>query len=352
MREISGIYSIVSRRTLHHRLLVDREKFPLSACSACTNYTDGSGWCSKPRYRQRTSHFPPDRSTVASTFLISSSARAREGCPAPRTQTSNSTAKGQCYYRSYTSHNTAECDTLEYAQHGQSSQCQQGNGMPDMATAQSQTTSGRDIQAQQRQAIRRETSRHRRPVSQPAGQGAGFMCRREEPDSSTRPNAASVTATSRHPGTSNPRLHSAWDNNVICRFKHDRRQGHRRLHAQTPASRIYPVLATHKCQNSAGFGFASYRRQLRSSQTPTSIVVAQAPSPVPFTLHSDVQFVAQYGGTMVPGNYRQTYPPWIIQKRSGFNQSNYAVSRKSQPESTRFYLERICRTDHDKDRQM
>jgi len=146
MREISGTDYIVFRRTLHHRNMVDREKFSLPSSSTRPNYPDGCRRRSQSGYRTRASYLPPHRSIVASTVFISSPAGNRKGCPASRTQTSHSTAKGQCYYRGNASHNTAECNALEYAQHGQSSQCQQGDCMPDMATAQSQTSSCRNIQ--------------------------------------------------------------------------------------------------------------------------------------------------------------------------------------------------------------
>ena len=223
---------------------------------------------------------------------------------------------------------------------------------PDMATAQSQATSCRDIQTQSRQAVCRETSRYRWAISQSARQSTGLVCRRKESDPSSRPNATFITFTPRPSGASDTRLYTARNDNFIRCLEHARWKGHRRLHAQTPASRIYPVLTTRKCQNPAGFGFASYRRQLWCSQAPTGHKLAQASSSVPLALYSNIQFMAEYGGTLVPGNYRQTYSPWFIQKRSGSNQGNYAVSRQSQPKSTRFYLERISRTDYGKDRQM
>ena len=168
MNEISRTHHIIVRRTLHHRLLVDREKLSLPSCSTRPDYPDGGRRCSEPGYCQRTPDFPSDCSTLASAFFVSSPAWARKGCPAPRTKAAHSAAKDQCHYRGHPSYYTAERDALEHAQYGQSSGRQQSNGMPDMATAQSQTTFGRDIQTQPRQTIRRKTSRYCRALSQPS----------------------------------------------------------------------------------------------------------------------------------------------------------------------------------------
>lgn len=352
MREISRNHYIVSRRTLNHQCMVDREKFPLSDCSACPDHPYGSGRQSKPRYRQRTPYFPPNRSTLASTFSISSFARIGKRCSASWTQTAYPAAKNQRNYRSHSSHDAPQCDTLEHAHYGQSFGSEQGNRMSDMATTQSQAAFGRNIQTQPRQTICRKASRYRRAISQSSGQSAGFVCRRKKPDSGPRQDTAFITFASRHSGTPDARLYTARNDNFIRRLKHAQRQSHRRLYAQAPASRIYPLLTTHKCQNSAGFGTASYCRQLRCSQTPAGLEVAKASSPVPLAFYANLQFLAQYGGALVPGDYRQAYPPGLVQKRPGFNQSNYAVSRLSQPESSRFHLERIGRTDYVKDCQM
>ena len=352
MREISGTHYIISQRTLCYRRMVDGKKFLISPCSTRPDYPDGSRRYLKSGYRQRTSHFPSDRSALASAVFISSFNRARKGCSASWTQAAHSTAKNQCHYRGHSSYDAAQCNTLEHTQYGQSFGCQQGNGMPDMATAQSQAASCRNIQTQPRQAICRKTPRCRWIVSQSAKQSAGLMCRRKKSDSSPRPNPAFTTLAPRYSSAPDARLYTARNNNFIRRLKYARRENHRRLHAPASASRIYPVLTTYKCQNPTRFRFTSYRRQLWYSQASASFEMAQTSSPIPFAFYSDIQLMAQYGGALVQGNYRQTYSPRFIQECSGFNQSNYAVSRQSQPESTRLYLECIGRANYDKDRQM
>lgn len=341
MNETCRTHYIVLRRMLNNRLLVEWKEFPLQARPACTDYSHGGGRRSKSGYLQGIEDFSPDRSALASEILVSSSVRARKRCSTSWPQAAYSTTKDQCYYRGYPSNYTAKCDALEHAKHGQGSQGQQGDGVPYMATVQSQTTSGRNIQAQSRQTIRRETARCCWSLSQPAGQSTGLMCRREESDPGPRPNTTLVAITSRYSCTSNTRLYATRNNNVICGPQHAGRQNHRRLYASTSTSGIHPVFAAHQRQNSAGSGFAPYRRQLRHSQTSARSGLAQAASPVPFSLHTDIQFVAQYGRTLVPGNYRQTYPSWFVQKRSGPNQRHYAVLGKPQSEPARFHLERI-----------
>ena len=369
MCEISGTNYIVSRRMLDHRRMVNLpdyiiqaggKKFSLPSCSTRPDYPDGGRRYSKSGYRQRTSYFSSDRSALASAVSVSSPVRARKGCSASWAQAAHSTAKNQCYYRGYPPYDATRCPAriVQAGTHWSTRSMAKALGVskatvcPDMATAQSQATSCRDIQTQSRQAVCRETSRYRWAISQSARQSTGLVCRRKESDPSSRPNATFITFTPRPSGASDTRLYTAWNDNFIRCLEHARWKGHRRLHAQTPASRIYPVLTTRKCQNPAGFGFASYRRQLWRSQAPTGHKLAQASSSVPLALYSNIQFMAEYGGTLVPGNYRQTYSPWFIQKRSGSNQGNYAVSRQSQPKSTRFYLERISRTDYGKERQM
>ncbi len=341
MNEISRTYHIIIKRRNDPELLGNWKKLSISHSSACPDYPHGGGWCSKPGYRQRTPYITSDSATLAPTVLISTPARSGKRCSTPWAQATYSATKDQRRYRGYAPYGAAECDTLEYAKHGQGFRCQQSYNMSNMATTQSQTPSGRNIQTQPGQAIRRKTSRYRRPVSQPAGQGACFMRRREEPDSSPRQDTTVIPVTSWYSRASNLRLHAARDNDVIRRFKYARRQGYRRLYASAPAPGIYPVLTAYQCQDPAGLRPALNSGQLRRPQTSAGPKMAQTESTVSSSLYTDIQFMAQYGGTLVPGNHRQTHSSRFIQKRSRVDQSHYAISGKSQPESTRFYLGRI-----------
>src|SRR3990167_5613376 len=211
MCEISGTNYIVSRRMLDHRRMVNLpdyviqaggKKFSLPSCSTRPDYPDGGRRYSKSGYRQRTSYFSSDRSALESAVSVSSPVRARKGCSASWAQAAHSTAKNQCYYRGYPPYDATRCDALEHTQYGQGFGRQQSNGMPDMATAQSQATSCRDIQTQSRQAVCRETSRYRWAISQSARQSTGLVCRRKESDPSSRPNATFITFTPRPSGAS------------------------------------------------------------------------------------------------------------------------------------------------------
>ena len=328
MCEISGTNYIVSRRMLDHRRMVNLpdyviqaggKKFSLPSCSTRPDYPDGGRRDSKPRYWPKNFIFlvRPFSSGVSGFcfFACPGSKRMLRVLGASRAFNSE---KSMLLSRlpSIRRHpmpcpNSSGGDALEHTQYGQGFGRQQSNGMPDMATAQSQATSCRDIQTQSRQAVCRETSRYRWAISQSARQSTGLVCRRKESDPSSRPNATFITFTPRPSGASDTRLYTARNDNFIRCLEHARWKGHRRLHAQTPASRIYPVLTTRKCQNPAGFGFASYppersragRRQLWCSQAPTGHKLAQASSSVPLALYSNIQFMAEYGGTLVPGNY-------------------------------------------------
>ena len=341
MHENSGTHFIVLRRARYPRHMVDREKLSLPSGSAFPDYPNGGRGCPKPGYRQRASNFKADRPTLAAEILISSSPRFGKRCPPSRTQATHSPEKNQCHYRGHASNNTAQCNTLEHSQHGQISGRQQSDGVQDMATAQSQTASCRNIQAQSRQAIRRETSRCRWPLSQPAGQGVGPMRRRKEPDPSSRSDTTFTPLASRHSGASDARLHTTRNNNFVCRSKYARWQGYWRLYAPASASGIYPFLATHKRQDPAGFGPASHCRQLWHPQTPAGLEVAQSTPSISPSLYPNIQFVAQHGRTLVPGDYRQTYSTRFVQERSRPDRRDYEISRESQPKPACLYLERI-----------
>ena len=111
---------------------------------------------------------------------------------------------------------------------------------------------------------------------------------------------------------SNARLHATWDYDVIRRFKHARWSSYRRLYASPSASRIYSLFTTHQRQDSSISGLAPYRRQLWNTQASTRSEMAETPSTVPFSLCSDIQLLAQYGGTLVRRNYKKTHTSRIF----------------------------------------
>jgi len=352
MHEISRTHPFVSRRASNIGFLGSREKLSISPCPARSNHSYGRRRCLKSGYSQGASSVSSDCPALAPAFLVSTLTGGREGRSASRPKSAHYPAKNKRCYRGDFAHSAAECHSLEQPQHGQSHRLEPISDNAYLETIQSQTALSRDVQAQPRQALYQKIARYCRPVFKPSGQGPGSLCRREESDSSSRSNPAYVAFASGNTSSSNVRLHAARHNNVIRRFEYARRQSHRRLHAPASTSRIYPVLTAYQCQDPAGPGPAPYRRQLWYSQASTSFKMARAASSVPSSLHSDVQFMAQYGGALVQGDYRQAYSPRFIQKRSGPDRSHYTIPRESQPESARFYLERVCGNNHGKDRQM
>jgi len=326
MNEISRANNIISRRARYYPLMVDGEKSSLSTCSACPYYPHGGRRSSEPGYRKRTSSFPPDRSVVAAEVFISSPYWARKRCAASRPKPAHTTAENQRHYRSHASHNTRTRHTLEHTRHGQGAKCQQGHGLPCVETAQPQAAFGQDIQAEQRQALHGEVAGCCRPVSKSSEQGSGPMCRREEPDPSPRPDTATIAIAARYPGAADTRLHTTRNDNFIRGAKHARRQGNRGLYGPASAPGVHPIPADHRRKNPAGSGPASYRRQLRHTQTSARFEVAQASSPVPPALYTDFEFMAKHGGTMVPGNNRQAYPTRLFRKRPGLDSCNYGLS--------------------------
>jgi len=326
MNEIGRANNIIFRGARHYPLMVDGEKSSLSTCSACPYYPHGGRRSSEPGYCKRTSSFPPDRSVVAAEVFISSPDRARKGCAAPRPESAYTAAENQRHYRSHASHDTRTRNTLEHTRYGQGAKCQQGHGLPCVETAQPQAASGQDIQAEQRQTIHGEVAGCCRPISKSSKQGSGPMCRREEPDPSSRPDTTIITITARHPGAADTRLHTTRNDNSIRGAEHARRQSHRGLHGPASAPGVHPLPADHRRQNPAGFGSASYRRQLRHPQTSTRFKVAQASSTVPPALYTDIEFMAKHGGTMVPGNHRQAHPTRLFRKCPGLDSCNYGLS--------------------------
>ena len=161
------------------------------------------------------------------------------------------------------------------------------------------------FKTQQRQTFFRETPRCGRSLFKSSRQSSNLMCRREKSNPGTGTHQTLNAVTSRHCGPSDTRLYPPWDDNFIRDFKHDRWQSHRRLYAPPQASGIHPVPAIDQCQNSNGFGPASYCRQLRDSQTCSREGMAETPSQIPFAFYSNIQFMAQHGRTLVPRNHRQ-----------------------------------------------
>ncbi len=341
MNELSRTNNSNRRRTPDVGRMVHWAELFFSPGPTRQDRLHGCRWYSQSRHCQEVASFAANSSIMASAVFIFTPDWSRKRCSSSRTQTENSSTQNRCFGRGHITQQASKCDPLEHAEHGRSSRTQPVCGDSHLAQTQLKTTPCRNIQAQSGQTIQRKTPRRGRSLSQSTGQGARALCRREESNSSTRTNSSDNAGTSGNSRTSNSRLHSSRNNNLIRSFKHARWQSHWRLHATTSASGIYPVPAIDQCQNAGRFGTASYCRQLRDAQTCSCEVMAETPSSIPFAFYSHIQLMAQHGRTLVPGNHRQTHSARLIQKRPGINRRDHNISRESQPKSARFYLERI-----------
>ena len=108
----------------------------------------------------------------------------------------------------------------------------------------------RDLQAEPRSAVHRQSSRHRRPVSEPARSRPGAVRGREEPDSSPGSNRsrclphASRTDRTPHARLQTPRHHHACLPLSTCQ----RHASSGQLPSPSPLSRVPPLSRHHRAQ--------------------------------------------------------------------------------------------------------
>ena len=341
MNELSRTHNVITGGTPDVGRLVQREEFSFSRGSTRSYCSHGRRWAIESRHCQRVAHLTAYGSTMAAAIFIPSPVGSAERCAPPGSNTENPSTQNRRGCCRHITQQACQRNPLEHPQHGRGPRVKSIHRDAHLETAQPQTPFGRDIQTQQRQTFFRETPRCGRSLFKSSRQSSNLMCRREKSNPGTGTHQTLNAVTSRHCGPSDTRLYPPWDDNFIRGFKHDRWQSHRRLYAPPQASGIHPVPAIDQCQNSNGFGPASYCRQLRDSQTCSREGMAETPSQIPFAFYSNIQFMAQHGRTLVPRNHRQADSPRIVQKCSRADQRHYAISRESQPKSTRFYLERI-----------
>ena len=119
-------------------------------------------------------------------------------------------------------------------------------GAQDLEGARAEAALGRDLQAVARSGLRRQGGGRRRPLPQPAGQGAGAVGRREEPDSGARPHPAG-TADEEGPGRhDDPRLQASRHHHPVRGAQRAGRHGHRQLHAPPSAPRVPALSQAHR----------------------------------------------------------------------------------------------------------
>ena len=341
LRESCRNHNVVYRRTNHAGQLGHRTKFPLPACPACSDYPNGCRWPVESRYCSQTQDFSAHRPTVATTLLSASAFWPGKGCPSPWPYSTNLSAQDHCCYPGYFVHNSGQRNALEYAQHGQDSRSQRGHHSPNLEATQPETSFDRNLQTQPRQAIHREAPRCRGPLPQSSRQSLGSVRRREKSDSSPRSHSTSVTFKTRNPSTANPRLQTQRNHHSVRSPQHARRQSHWRLYASPPTSGIYSLPPTHQCSDTCRSGFTLDRRQLWHPQTSPRPILAETSPTISSAFHPHIQFLAQYGGTVVSRDHGQTDSPRFIQKCPLPGGSHKAVHRNTQSKSKSFHLDRF-----------
>lgn len=208
-----------SRGRDNHQPLGNRKKFSITHSSACSDYSSRSQRCFQPQYCPSTGTLSSDYSALARSFLCSAFGWSREGCPSPRTASKNQPTKSDFNCQCDATTDTSRCNTLEHPKHGQSSWRQQRYCFPYLERIQSQTTFGRDFQAQPRQKICRKTSRCGWALSESARQSSRLLRRRKEPNSGIRPNAAFTAITPWYSRAADSRLHATRYDNFIRGIK-------------------------------------------------------------------------------------------------------------------------------------
>ena len=121
-------------------------------------------------------------------------------------------------------------DALEHARHGEGIGRVDLLGASHLARLLAAAASHRDVQALDRSAVRREGSRHRRALSRSAGEGAGHLRRRKEPDPGARSHPAAAADASRTGRAAHARLRAPWHHDAVrgsyrCRDGGDGREG-------------------------------------------------------------------------------------------------------------------------------
>jgi len=312
-------HCLVSRRTLDLGAVGTWEKLPCALGSTCPDHPNGRRGDFEPGYRPQTENLSSHGPAVAAAFFGSAIARVGKGCSPAWAYSEDFGAQGACGGRGDYSHDPSQRNALEYKEHGRSSRVERSYDPSDMEAAQSQASLGQNLQAQPRQAFRREAHRRCRSVSESSGQVPGILGRREEPDPGSRPNSAWSSAQKgplRHDDT---RLQAPRHNHLVRGSQYARRQSDRRLHAASSASRVHSIPQQDRRRDPLRYQPASDRGQLWNSQASACEILAPTASTVPSTLYPDFKFLAELGRTVVSRDHRQTPAPWKLPKRTGID---------------------------------
>jgi len=302
-------YCVVARRTCDPENLGTWQKPSAAVGPACPNYPVGCRRDAEPGCGTGSEGLVSDGAFVAATLSGAAPAGTGKGCSPARSSSSDSGSKDSRRGGSDAAHDAARSHPLEYAHDGKSPRGERGDHSTNLEAAQPPTASCGNLPAQPGQTFYRKASRRGRAVSESTGQGAGAVRRREKPDSSAGQNPASVAVAAWDSRSPDTRLQAQRHHDLVRRAQHAGWQGHWPLHAAASPSGIYPLPETDRYGHTDGVGLAFDRGQLQHPQAPPRRVVVETPSPFPFALYPDLQFLAQSRRALVPRDHRQTTAP-------------------------------------------
>ena len=173
----------------------------------------------------------------------------------------------------------------------------------------SAAASQRDVQAVARSAVHRQGPGHRRAVSEPAGQGAGAVRRREvaDPGAGSQPTAAADAA--RASRAAHARLRAARHHVALCGLR--RRRAGRVIgqrHRRHRAIEFRKFLDTIDATVPDGPRRPSHPGQLRHAQDGPDPALAREAPPLPPALHADGRVLDQSGRALVRAAHREADP--------------------------------------------
>ena len=309
------------KRRRGHQPLGARENLSVAFGPTSANYPVGSPRSFQSRHSQATGRFPSNRSIVAGAIFGSPVIRSGERRPSPWTYSKNFSQESYGYCQYHPAYNPSQCDSLEYTQYGKSSGRQSNDCSTHMATIQSQTPLGQNIQTQQGQAVSREAVRYSWSLSESPRQSPRPLRRRKKSDSSTGTHSTVTSSETGRSCKTNSRLFPPWYNNVIRGIKHAGWNCNWRLHATAQTPGIYPISADYQYKNSIRFEPAPDCRQLWNPQTPTCSKMAKTSSSFSPAFYTYIQFLAESGRTMVFRDHVKKNSSWLVQKcqRADYN---------------------------------
>lgn len=328
---------------------------PFHATATSSTSHDYSHGCKRKKqqgYCRCVESVTPDHTTLARKIFSFAFGWSRKGCATSGSQAPHIVGQNQGRCRSHAPYKAIQCDTLEYAQHGQRSASFGSQYPPYLANAQPKTSFNRNVQTQPRQTLCREADRCCRSLFEPTGKGSGFMRRRKKPDTGLGTHTTGTSPQARNSRTTDSRLQAQRHNDLVRCFKLTRRQSDWRLHAAPPPPRVHPISQEDRCGNTGRSATSFDCGQLFDAQASTGQELVQTASTFSSSFYTDFQFLAQHGRALVPRDYRQAYQARFFFQRSAIDCGNQRVFGKSQSKSESVCLESVGRKNINQDHQM